>query len=56
MSDWKFRYKLLDVLLRRCGIVVPEKTIDKSGQGSCVKYHSTNKEIKSTHKQPSHCN
>lgn len=43
MSDWKFRYKLLDVLFRRWGIVVPEMTIEKVGQGSCAKVTATTK-------------
>jgi hypothetical protein len=29
MSDWKFRYKLLDVLFKRWGIVVPEMKLKK---------------------------
>lgn len=45
MSDWKFRYRLLDVLFSRWGIVVPEMIIEKAGQWSHNKDYSKTKSV-----------
>ena len=43
MSDWKFRYRLLDVLFKRWGLVVPEMIIEKAVQWSYNKYYNKSK-------------
>ena len=45
MSDWKFRDRLLEVLFKRWGIVVPEMIIEKVAQWSHNKYYSKTKKL-----------